>query len=60
MPPPWRADRPVEQEPLSHAAMRDLLFATLEEHLGPVLFEARSDWPAGDVGWSEAVRLGVR
>jgi hypothetical protein len=41
--------------------MPDLLFATLEEHLGgPVLFEARSDWPAGDVGWSEAVRLGVR
>jgi hypothetical protein len=42
------------------AEMRDLLFAALEEHLAPVLFEARSDWPTGDVGWFEAVRLGMR
>jgi hypothetical protein len=42
------------------AELRDLLFAALEEHLAPVLFEARSDWPTGDVSWFEAVRLGVR
>ncbi len=40
--------------------MRDLLFAALEEHLTPVEFEARNDWPTGDVGWFEAVRLGMR
>ncbi len=42
------------------AKVRDLLFAALEQHLAPVLFEARSDWPTGDVGWFEAVRLGTR
>lgn len=42
------------------AKVRDLLFAALEEHLAPILFEARSDWPTGDVGWFEAVRLGMR
>jgi hypothetical protein len=41
-------------------ALRDLLFAALEEHLAPAVFEARSDWPTGDVGWFEAVRLGMR
>ncbi len=40
--------------------MRDLLFAALEEHLAPVELEARNDWPTGDVGWFEAVRLGMR
>ena len=42
------------------AETRDLLFAALEDHLSPVEFEARSDWPTGDVGWFEAVRLGLR
>lgn len=37
-----------------------LLFAALEEHLAPAVFEARGDWPIGDVGWFEAVRLGMR
>ncbi|MGH3470437.1 MAG: hypothetical protein ACRDPG_00125 [Nocardioidaceae bacterium] len=40
--------------------VRDLLFAALEDHLAPAVFEARSDWPVGDVGWFEAVRLGLR
>ena len=40
--------------------MRDLLFAALEEHLAPVELEARNDWPTGDVGWFEAIRLGMR
>jgi len=40
--------------------VRDLLFAALEEHLAPAVFEARNDWPIGDVGWFEAVRLGMR
>lgn len=42
------------------AEVRDLLFAALEEHMAPAMFEARSDWPAGEVGWFEAVRLGMR
>lgn len=42
------------------AETRDLLFAALEDHLSPVEFEARGDWPTGDVGWFEAVRLGLR
>lgn len=41
-------------------ALRDLLFAALEEHLAPAVFEARNDWPTGDVGWFEVVRLGLR
>jgi hypothetical protein len=40
--------------------VRDLLFAALEEHLSPAVFEARNDWPTGNVGWFEAVRLGMR
>jgi hypothetical protein len=39
---------------------RDLLFAELEQHLQPVMFEARNDWPSGDVEWWEVVRFGVR
>jgi len=39
--------------------VRDLLFAALEEHLSPAVFEARNDWPTGNVGWFEAVRLGM-
>ncbi|MGH8971839.1 MAG: hypothetical protein ACRD0C_01360 [Acidimicrobiia bacterium] len=40
--------------------LRDLLFAALEGHLAPAVFEARRDWPTGDVGWFEAVKLGMR
>ncbi len=40
--------------------VRDPLFAALEEHLAPAVFEARNDWLTGDVGWFEAVRLGMR
>jgi hypothetical protein len=40
--------------------VRDLLFAAVERHLAPAEFEARNDWPTGDVGWFEAVRLGMR
>lgn len=40
--------------------MRDLLFAALERHVGPAMFEGRSDWPTGDVEWFEVVRLGIR
>jgi hypothetical protein len=39
---------------------RDLLFAELERHLQSAMFEARSDWPTGDVEWWEVVRFGVR
>jgi hypothetical protein len=40
--------------------VRDLLFAELERYLAPVIFEARNDWPTGELRWSEAVRLGLR
>ena len=40
--------------------LRDLLFAALEERMAPAVFEARNDWPTGDVEWYEAVRLGLR
>ena len=40
--------------------VRDILFASLEAHLAPAIFEARNDWPTGDVPWFEAVRLGLR
>lgn len=40
--------------------MRDLLFAALEEHLAPAVFEARNDWPGSEVQWYESVRLGMR
>jgi hypothetical protein len=40
--------------------VRDILFALLEQHLAPAVFEARGDWPTGDVEWFEAVRLGMR
>lgn len=40
--------------------LRDILFASLEAHLAPAIFEARDDWPTGDVEWFEAVRLGLR
>lgn len=42
------------------AELRDLLFASLEEDLAPAAFEARNDWPTGEVGWFEAVRLALR
>jgi len=40
--------------------LRDLLFAALESHVAPALFETRNDWPDGDVEWFEVVRLGMR
>jgi len=40
--------------------LRDLLFAALEAHFPGAIFETRSDWPSGQVGWWEAVRLGLR
>ena len=40
--------------------LRDILFARLEEHLTPITFESRSDWPTGEVEWFEAVRFGLR
>jgi hypothetical protein len=42
------------------AAVRDLLFVSLEDHVSPALFEARDDWPVGDIEWFEVVRLGMR
>jgi hypothetical protein len=41
-------------------AVRDLLFAELERYLEPALFETRTDWPSGEIGWFEVVRLGLR
>ncbi len=40
--------------------LRGLLFAALESHVEPALFETRNDWPTGDVEWFEVVRLGMR
>ena len=40
--------------------IRDLLFAALEQHVAPALFEARNDWPDGDAEWFEVVRLAMR
>lgn len=40
--------------------IRDLLFAALEAHLSPALFEIRGDWPTGPVDWAEIVKLAVR
>lgn len=40
--------------------VRDLLFASLEDYLAPAVFEPRYDWPTGEAGWFEAVRLGLR
>ena len=40
--------------------LRDILFATLERHLSGAAFEVRHDWPTGEVGWWEVVRLGLR
>jgi len=40
--------------------LRDLLFAALERHVAPVLFEPRADWPTGPVSWAEVVVLGLR
>lgn len=40
--------------------LRDLLFAALEQHVAPALFEPRSDWPTGPVNWAEVVVLGLR
>ena len=40
--------------------LRDLLFAALEQHVAPALFEPRIDWPTGLVSWAEVVVLGLR
>jgi hypothetical protein len=40
--------------------LRDVLFASLEAHVAPAVFEARDDWPSGTLAWYEAVRLGLR
>lgn len=40
--------------------LRNILFAALEAHFPDAIFEVRSDWPMGHVGWWEAVRLGLR
>ena len=42
------------------SVVRDLLFATLERHVAPAVFEVRTDWPTGPVEWFEVVRLGIR
>jgi hypothetical protein len=38
-----------------HGADREL-----ERYLEPALFETRTDWPSGEIGWFEVVRLGLR
>ena len=40
--------------------LRDVLFASLEAHVSPAVFEARDDWPTGTIAWYESVRLGLR
>ena len=40
--------------------LRDVLFASLEAHVSPAVFEARDDWPTGAIAWYESVRLGLR
>ena len=40
--------------------LRDILFAALENRFPDAAFEVRGDWPAGQVGWWEVVRLGLR
>ena len=40
--------------------LRDILFAALEDRFPDAVFEVRGDWPAGQVGWWEVVRLGLR
>jgi hypothetical protein len=40
--------------------VRDIMFAMLERHFSDAVFEVRHDWPTGEVGWWEVVRLGLR
>jgi hypothetical protein len=40
--------------------LRDILFLALELHFPEAIFEVRSDWPTGQTGWWEVVRLGLR
>jgi len=40
--------------------LRDILFASLENHVAPALFELRTDWPTGPLNWAEIVKLGIR
>jgi hypothetical protein len=40
--------------------LRELLFAAVEAHFPEAVFEVRSDWPTGCVGWWEIVRFGLR
>ncbi len=54
------SSRSVDDEFVPDLA-RDLLFAALEAHVSPALFEARQDWPTRVVpAWFEVVVLGVR
>jgi hypothetical protein len=39
--------------------LRDILFAALENRCPGAVFEVRSDWPVGPVGWWEVVRLSL-
>jgi len=39
--------------------LRDILFAALERRFPDAVFEVRGDWPGGQVGWWEVVRLGL-
>lgn len=41
-------------------AVRDLLFASLEQHLQPAVSEPCHDWPSGPVEWCEVVVLNLR
>jgi hypothetical protein len=37
--------------------LRDVLFAALEDRFPDAVFEVRGDWPTGQFGWWEVVRL---
>jgi hypothetical protein len=40
--------------------LRGILFAALESRFPDAVFEVRGGWPAGQAGWWEVVRLGLR
>jgi len=51
--------RAVDDSHISEA-LRDVLFAALENHIAPAVSEPRADWPVGEVEWFEVVRLSLR
>jgi hypothetical protein len=56
-----RAERPrVADGKHVRGRLRDNLFAALEDRFPDAVFEVRGHWPAGPVGWSEVIRLGLR